>query len=537
MGENSWIPALIGLLLGFALGGAAIFYAAKGRREDLQARLETSESARQAETERLSAAQASLRALSEEKGRMEGTLSQIDSLRSELSEARAELDRRAEEVATLGADLAQALSEAQGAERSKLEALAAKDEAVRAQIDQAERASAALLEQKEKDFAERKRILDDAERLLAEKFDAASVRALKTASEEFLKLANQNFEKSNEQAKGELSRRQQAIDELLKPVRETLDKMDKQTREVEEKRAASFGLLEKQIQTLASETDQLANALRKPAVRGTWGEFQLQLLLENAGLIEGAGFTKQDVSRTEDGMLRTDFVIKLPGGRRIVIDSKAPLNAFADAQNAQDESERLRLYSEHAKAVAKHAKELAKKDYWKQTEGSPDFVVMFLPTEGAFTQAVSVDATIVSNAMADRVYITNPATLMTVLNAVAFVLNEERLRQNAEEIRKVGAELVERLSNFVDHLGKAGRSLEQATKHYDSAVGSLDSRLLPAARRMQELGVRQDLEIDALDPLNWQARASNFPVLAQPAPSLGLPLPQSDQNHAEPPAT
>lgn len=381
-------------------------------------------------------------------------------------------------------------------------------EAFRVRLAEKEKALDDVLREKDKAIEEQKKLLLDADRILSQKFSALSVESLKAASESFLRLANERFEKAGEISKADLEKRQQAIGELLKPVAETLEKLGKQHQEIEERRVSAFDSIEKGIKTLSTEADQLANALRRPTTRGAWGEMNLQVILENAGLVQGEHFLVQDTtSDDEDGRARTDIVVNLPHDRHLIIDSKTPLESCWEGMNATDETVRKQKFESHARLVRDHARTLSSKSYWSRYDAAPDFTIMFLPTEGAYQTAVEADPNLIAEAQKLRVYITGPMTLMTMIHAIAFVLREERLAQNAQLVQETAAELYRRLAKFLEHIDKLGRNIRLTVDNYNNAVGSLEGRVLPVARRMNSLGVGGNVDLPDAVPVEAVPRS------------------------------
>lgn len=512
---------LLGLGIGAAAAGIVVWFLVRARlaageavqRERLTekdatvAELKAAVEAERAKSEQL---QKGLQDALEAKARMDGEAASLQALRITIQTKDDEIKSSFERLARLTGELSEARKEAEEVRHARhatieeksreLERmLAAKEEHLRDQLAQKDASLKRILEEKDqalaaerkaKDeaLADQKRLLDDAERVLTEKFSAVSVESLKKATDEFLKLAGQNFEKTDEVAKADLEKRQRDIDDMLKPFAVTLEKMENHNKEMEERRVSAFDAIDKGIRTLSQEADQLANALRKPNTRGAWGEMQLQVILENAGMQEGEHFELQNSTEGEDGRLRTDVVIKLPKGRVMVIDSKAPLETYWDGMNATDEVTRIALFASHGRLVRDHVKKLSSKAYWSRYEAAPDCVVMFIPTEGAYQAAFESDRALLSEAHQARVYVANPMTLISMVHVAAYVLNEEKLRQNAQEVRAVGQELYKRLSKFLGDVEGLGRHLKLAVGEFNKAVGSVDSRLIPQARRMSQLG-------------------------------------------------
>jgi DNA recombination protein RmuC len=458
-----------------------------------------------------------LRAAESARARLEGAGESLVALKEQLAAKDEELQGYLQRITQLSSDLSQARSNAENANRIKTELLEQKEAAVLTQLKAkddecmkivAERTEALAVQRKdledslraqiaEKDRAieDQKRLLQDAEKVLTEKFSSVSMESLKQATEEFLKLAGQTFEKTTELAKGDLEKRQQSIDEMLKPVKETLEKMDRQNQEMEQKRVSAFDQIVKGIETLSTEADQLANALRKPQARGAWGEMQLQKILENSGLVEGEHFELQHSTEGEEGRQRTDVIIKLPKDRLIVIDSKAPLDSYWDGMNATDETTRQAKFSHHAKRVREHVKQLSGKAYWDRYKGAPDCAVMFIATEGAYQAAIEADPALITDAHQSRIYIANPMTVISMVHIAAYVLREEKLREDAYKVQEVGAELYDRLRVFARHFSAIGRNLDITVRDYNQAVGSLDGRVIQQARKMRQLGAGKGEEI------------------------------------------
>jgi DNA recombination protein RmuC len=456
-------------------------------------------------------------------------------LKAAIEAERAKTDATFERLAKLTGELAEARKEAEEVRHARQEAIAAKDREVermlaskeqhlRDQLAQKDLAVARLLAEKDqalaaerraKDeaLAEQKRLLEETERVLTEKFGAVSLESLKTATDRFLELASKTFEKTDETAKADIEKRRSEIEQMLKPFATTLEKLESQNKEMEERRVSAFDAIDKGIKTLSQEADQLANALRKPNTRGAWGEMQLQVILENAGMQEGEHFTLQHSTEGDDGRLRTDVIIKLPKGRLMVIDSKAPLETYWDGMNAPDEATRTALFVSHARLVRDHVKKLSNKSYWSRYEAAPDCVVMFIPTEGAYQAAFESDRGLLGEAHNARVYIANPMTLISMVHVAAYILNEEKLRQNAQEVRAVGQELYKRLSKFLGDMDGLGRHLKMVVDDYNKAVGSVDSRLIPQARRMSQLGAGVG-EVPEPEPIDMLPRAITSAELA-----------------------
>ena len=477
---------------------------------DLKSSLETERRTATNERHTLSttieALQRELREAVEARAKLEGVGQSLEALKSQLEAKAKEIDRHVERITSLSSDISRYKTESEEATKAKNDAIAVKG----AEVER-------LLKEKDRHIDEQRRLLAEAEKKLAETFDSLSVKALTTVSEQFLKTARATLEAAQAEAKGDLQLKQQAIDELLKPVAETLSRLEGQHKEMEERRVSAFDSIEKGIRTLSAEADQLANALRKPSTRGAWGEMNLKVILDNAGLEEGQHYDLQDSTDDEDGArLRTDVIIHLPNGRDFIIDSKSPLDSYWDGMNAQDEATRLVKFAAHSRLVRDHVKRLSSKGYWTRYKASPDCVVMFIPTEGAYQAVIGIAAYVLAN----------PMTLVSMIHIAAYVLKEERSRQNASEIQASASELYKRVSKFVGDFAAVGRNLRLSVQSYNTAVGSLDGRVLPKAREISRLGAGSGAELDDVVNIEISPReltsqeARELPVSAEPAEGL-----------------
>jgi len=358
------------------------------------------------------------------------------------------------------------------------------------------------LELEQQNNIEKIQALEKARVQLTETFTALSSQALKNNNEEFLKLAQENLKQYQAQAVNELEKKEKSIEHLLNPIKETLTKTEEQIRNIEKERKESQGALHKHLESMAQsqaslqdETRKLVTALRRPEVRGQWGEMTLKRLAELAGMVEHCDFFEQEQVRTDEGALRPDMIVRMPDGREIVVDVKTPLDAYINAIEAVDDSERQIQLARHTKNVKQRINELADKAYWQQFKNAPDFVVLFIPGDQFLTAALDQEPAILENALARQVILATPTSFVALLRAVGYGWRQEQLAENAEHIKTVGEELYGRLQTFTDHLQKLGKSLDSGMKHYNSAVGSFDSRVLPSARKFNEMGVSTDKKL------------------------------------------
>lgn len=348
-------------------------------------------------------------------------------------------------------------------------------------------------------------------------FKALAAEALKTNNSSFLVIAQETLRRFQSEAQGDLEARKKAVEDLVTPVHESLKKVDDQIREMEVARGEAYGDLRAQVQSLIitqkelqSETGNLVRALRTPNVRGRWGEIQLRRVVEIAGMLPYCDFAEQETVTTETGRLRPDLVVKLPGGKQVVVDAKTPLQAFLDAFETTDEETRRACLTNHARQVRDHINTLSGKKYWEQFESTPEFVVMFLPGETFFSAALEQDTALIEHGVLNKVIPASPTTLIALLKAINYGWNQEKLARNAQEISALGKELHERLRKLASHITSIGSNLDRAVEAYNQAVGSLENRVLVSARKFAELGASVAEDIPELEPIETTARALSF---------------------------
>ena len=350
---------------------------------------------------------------------------------------------------------------------------------------------------------------------LTEKFKALSRDALKDNNESFLNLAKSTLEQYQEKAKGDLESRQEAIRQVVEPLKTSLDKVDEKIGQIEIERVGAYAQLRLQVESLATdqvklqkETSNLVNALRAPIVRGRWGEIQLKRVVEIAGMVEYCDFNQQETVSTDTGKpLRPDMTIRLPGGRTIVVDSKAPLQAYLEALEAPDEAIRIGKLKDHARQVRMHLTKLGARGYWEQFEHSPEFVFLFLPGETFFSAALEQDPSLIEFGVQQRVILATPTTLIALLKAVSYGWQQEQIAASAQEISKLGRDLYNRLRVFTRHFENIGAGLKRALESYNEGVGSLEGRVLRTARKFKELGATSGEDIGEVAPIDRTPRA------------------------------
>ena len=371
----------------------------------------------------------------------------------------------------------------------------------------------AELKSAEQVVLERDQALELAMQKLRTGFDTVAGEALRGNTETFLQLARQTLGQQQEVALRNLTEREKSVETMLAPVREALQKTHEQIARIEKERAETFGALKNSLEgvtlgqvALQRETRNLVTALRRPEVRGQWGEMTLKRLAELAGMVEHCDFVEQVHVPGEDGNLRPDMIVNMPDGRQLVVDVKTPLDAYLSAAEATTDEDRAAAIRRHAMAVQERVRQLAQKAYWSQFENSPDFVVLFIPGDQFLSAAVGEIPNLLEDAIRQHVIIATPTSFVALLKAVGYGWRQNALADNAARIQELGEEIYKRLATFTSHLAKVGRTLGQSVDAYNSAVGSLERQVLPGARKFTELGLRPAKEIEETAPIDKLAR-------------------------------
>lgn len=364
-----------------------------------------------------------------------------------------------------------------------------------------------------KNLEEQKALLENMKNEMKDTFNALSAAALKSSSEDFLKLASEHLGKVAADTKGKLGEHQTAIDGLVKPLHEALKRYEEQISAIEAKRRQDYGGIEEQIKMLASthqqlqrETSSLVTALRKPQVSGAWGQLSLKRAAELAGMAAYCDFYEEVSVSTDTGRLRPDMIVRLPNGREIVVDAKAPVDAYLNAIEATSEGERKKALTHYVNQVRAHMNSLGSKSYWEQFPKSPEIVVMYLPGESFFSTALEFDHKLIEDSSVKRVVLATPTTFIALLKAIAYGWHQENITKNAQKVSELGRELYDRMSVLAKHFDDIGGAIEKAISAYNKAVGSMESRVLPSIRRFKELGATSADEIPVIEQINQRPR-------------------------------
>ena len=373
-----------------------------------------------------------------------------------------------------------------------------------------------MLDSEQRLAAQREQAYAQIQKTLSEHFSALSADALRKNNESFLKLAEENLKGQQLKAQADLEKREQSIDALVKPIKDALLKTEKQIQDIEKDRQLAYGSLTQHLQTMAetqsqlqAETRNLVKALRRPEVRGQWGELTLHRLVEIAGMVQHCDFFEQTGNEQENNRLRPDMLVRMPENRVIVVDAKTPLDAYLNAMEAQTDAEKQQQLEQHARNIHKRIRELSAKEYWAQFERSPEFVVLFIPGEQFLASALDINPELTETAMNQRVILATPNNFIALLKTISFGWRQMTVAENAEKIRKLGEELHQRLSTFFNHISGIGDALGKGVDKYNQALGSLERMVIPSARKFSELGIQSSKTLDIPETIEKNLRPVN----------------------------
>jgi len=496
------MQTVIGVGVGMVIGGGALWFITRAQAQTIRTQTQADSAADRAR------ALESLAQKDREIAHLKTVLGQTTTkLDGAMGEIRTETARRSQAEGKLShlADLQARLADRE----QQLQAVQAEYANLRARFVEAQARS----HSEQQGFQEKLALLDRAQQEFSHTFKALSADALQQTNRSFIEFAEAKLNLFQQQAEGGLKLREQAIQKLVDPLESSLAGVHQHLRELEHARIDAYagvseqlkGLLDSQLH-LQRETANLTQALRAPQVRGRWGEIQLKRVVEIAGMLEHCDFYQQETLPTSEGSLRPDMIIRLPNQRNIIVDSKAPLQAYLDSLEAQDDASRRAKLKDHARHIGRHLKQLSTKAYWDQLAVSPEFVVLFLPGEVFFSAALEQDPSLIEAGVSQRVILATPTTLIALLKAVAYGWQQDKIAENARYISELGQELYERTRTFTGHLVKMRKGLDSTVKAFNTAVGSFEARVLVSARRFHDFGVGGTEPIEPLDGLERTPR-------------------------------
>jgi DNA recombination protein RmuC len=444
--------------------------------------------------QRAAEASAELKLALEEKGKFQNEATRVEETRATLLERDAEIQALNGRITTLDREKTEALKDAEAANNRAVEMVAKEREAQQA-----------IVQAKDEQIKKLNEFIEQARDVLKTEFKALSADALKDASAQLIKAADGLIEKHGEKTTADVKLHQQHIETMLKPVEETIKRLDKHVEDSDLARTKAEALLDDQVKRLAGASESLTNALRKPVIRGSWGEMTLENALENAGLEAEIDFILQHYTDAEDGRKRTDALINLPKGRKLIIDSKNLMESYIALANCADEVQKVQLSDAHSRSLRTHIKALSGKEYWRRYEGL-DCVILFIPHDGMYHAAIQDEAELIREACERRVFISNPMSLIPLLKAVRYVLDQERLNKSAEEISQVGAELYGEITRFAENMATIGNRLKSTVTAYNNAIPGLDRFILAKSRTLKQLGTGKGAEAELPEPIEVEPR-------------------------------
>lgn len=495
------IALLIGLGLGYFRGRSSAASDSEAGKEDLRrqvgdarAREDESKTNSKELDQRLVSVAEELKVALEEKGRFQSEAARVDEMRASILERDDEIQTLTNRVASVDREKTEALKDAEAANQRATDLIAKEKEA-----------QGEIVKAKDEQIAKLNEFISQARGVLTTEFKALSADALKEVSNQLITAADSLIKKHGEKTTADVVLHQQHIENMLKPVEETIKRLDKHVEDSDLARGKAEALLDDQVKRLAGASESLTNALRKPVVRGSWGQMTLENALENAGLEAEIDFVVQHFTDAEDGQQRTDAIINLPKGRKLIIDSKNLMESYIALANATDEAQRAVLADVHSKSLRRHMKALSSKEYWKRYEGL-DCVILFVPHDGMYHSAIQDEAELIRDACDKRVFIANPMSLIPLLKAVRYVLDQERLNKSAEEISNVGTELYREVTRFAESMAKIGRGLKSTVNAYNEAIPGLDRFIVAKSRTLKQLGSAKGAEAELPEAIDLEPR-------------------------------
>jgi DNA recombination protein RmuC len=495
------IALLVGLLLGYFRGHAKAAADSDARREELLKQVgEARERENEAKTKsddldrRLVSLTEELKVALGEKGRFQSEASRVEELRTSMLDRENQIQGLTARIANIEREKTEALKDAEAANQRATEMVAKEKEA-----------QGEVVKAKDEQIAKLNEFISQARGVLTTEFKALSADALRDVSAQLVKTADSLIEKHGEKSTADVKLHQEHIEKMLKPVEETIKRLDKHVEDSDIARTKAEALLDDQVKRLAGASESLTNALRKPVVRGSWGQMTLENALENAGLEAEIDFIVQHYTDADDGQQRTDAIINLPKGRKLIIDSKNLMESYIALANASDEAQRAVLADVHSKSLKRHMKALSSKEYWRRYEGL-DCVILFVPHDGMYHSAIQDEVDLIREACEKRVFVANPMSLIPLLKAVRYVLDQERLNKSAEEISNVGTELYREVTRFAESMAKIGRGLKSTVNAYNDAIPGLDRFIVAKSRTLKQLGAGKGAEAELPEPIDLEPR-------------------------------